>query len=208
MRRLIFTNLLTPLMFLILPTPIAGHLQNESMCTLTISESPAIRGIKLGMSVDQLLSLFPGSHERDHNKRALENSQAHPNFGIARLGFQPSEYSSAVQERFAGISWISVVAFDGQITEIMVSYQDPPKGPRWPHVDLFIAKLVETFGLPDLAEWLSTGVQSKTLKCSGFELRAGALSGGSFWLINRNYIDTWTERTAADEERKRKEFKP
>src|SRR5258708_40263616 len=87
--------------------------QNPSLCSLTPTQSPSIRGIKLGMSVDQVLSIFPESSQRPEIKAALGSTEGYPNYGVARLWFQLSTYPSICKDRFAGVQQISLVLFSG-----------------------------------------------------------------------------------------------
>src|SRR5687767_891314 len=83
------------------------QLPSQANCTLTLSQSPAIRGLKLGMTAEQLLSVFPESPQRAEFKQAIEKAQGYPNYGYARLYFQPMFSPAAVKDRFAGIEVIS-----------------------------------------------------------------------------------------------------
>jgi hypothetical protein len=189
--------------------PTFSQTSNQSTCNLTISQSPTVRGIRLGMSAEEVFALFPGSAERQDYKDAILSAQVSPNYGVARLYFQPAAYLSPAKERFSGIDSISITLFDGRATEISVAYTGYPKGPSWLNVDDFITKLSDAFALPSAKDWQTTGEFSKTLKCSGFEIRA-LLSNrnGYMSLSNNSYTETVRQRAAADEERRRREFKP
>jgi len=159
------------------------------------------------MSAQELLSALPGTSEEF--KHALDTSEGYPNFGVARAGFNTAND----MDRFAGIGSISVVVFDGRVTEITVSYHQYPRGPRWLKVDDFIAKLSEAFTLPAAGTWSLTGDREhdKSLTCSGWEIQALINNGagaGIFVLRNSAYKAVVQERAAADAERKRREFKP
>jgi hypothetical protein len=163
------------------------------------------------MSAEEVFALFPGSAERPENKNPMLSAQVPPNYGVARLSFWLATYLSPAKERFSGIDSISITLFDGRATEIAVTYTGYPKGPYWSNVDDFIAKLSEAFALPGARDWFQSGGDqfSKTLKCSGFEIRASNLNrNGSMSLSNNSYTETVRQRAAADEERKRREFKP
>src|SRR4030095_11362229 len=77
----------------------------QSKCTLTVARSPAIRGIKLGITSDQLFALPPESIE---SKPAVASAAGDPNYGVARLYFQPPVLPSPAKERFAGIDAIQM----------------------------------------------------------------------------------------------------
>jgi hypothetical protein len=183
--------------------------QNTPRCSLTSAQAPTIRGsVKLGMSMQELLSVFPGKNEVI--KHALDRSEGFPNFGVARLNI----YTTNDEDRFAGIESIDATVFDGRVAEIRVSYLTYPRGPQWLKVDDFIAKLSEAFTLQAAEDWGFSGdtnFDSKTLTCSGWEIEATIFHGGgagSFKLRNSVYNSVVKERAAADAERKRREFRP
>jgi hypothetical protein len=95
--------------------------KNTSKCSLTAAQAPAIRGIKLGMSAEEIVSIFPGSSQRPEIKMALESSEGYPNYGVARLYFQLPTYPTVAKGRFAGIDGISVTLFDGRVAELQVN---------------------------------------------------------------------------------------
>lgn len=188
-----------------------NQLSNQTKCSLTISQSPEIRGIRLGLNSEQVLSLFPGSSEKGETKRALAEAGNAPNYGVARLYFQPFMYPSPAKEAFAGIESYSITLFDGRVTEIHVRYSGTssiPKGPFWRNVDDFIARLSRAYNLPDAKDWEGSS-DTKTLKCADFVIEASTSSGaGMVELHNKAYVEKVRERSAAEEERVRHEFKP
>ena len=210
MNRLVIT--LAAIVSIAVPT--FSQTSNQSPCGLTINQSPTVRGIKLGMTAEQVFALFPESAERPENKNAMSAAESSPNYGVARLYFQLSQYPSSARGKFAGIDSISTTLFDGRVTEVRVDYAGPnsypSRGPAWPSVDDFIAKLSEAFALPGAKDWLQSVSQfSRTLKCGGFEIQASNLNrSGSISLRNNSYQETVNQRAAADEERRRREFKP
>ena len=183
---------------------------NQSTCNLTITQSPTVRGIRLGMSAEEVFALFPGGAESPENKNAMLSAQVPPNYGVASLYFYLWAYPPPSKERFSGIDSISITLFDGRATKISVAYTGYPKGPSWSTVDDFITKLSDAFALPGAKDWLQSGgdLYSKTLKCSGFEIRASNKGNASMALSNNSYTETVRQRAVADEERKRREFKP
>lgn len=190
----------------------SGHPTSQPKCNLSFAQSPAIRGIQLGMSTQAVLALFPGSSEREDVKRELAAAGGAPNYGVARLYFQPFTYPSPAKERFAGIEHYSITLFDGRVTELTVRYRghgSSPRGPFWKSVDDFLAKLVETYKLPEARDWDRRSLDEKALKCADYEVVASTSGGfGEIRLINRAYLEKVKERAAAEEERLRREFKP
>jgi len=154
--------------------------QEKQPCTLTLAGAPTINGLRLGMTTNELFALFPGSQD-DAELQASVSKPANK-FGGSSFVIQPGKYGS--KERFLGIGRISISLFDQRVSGLYIGYD----GPKWPHVDKFVAKFVEGTNLPAPDQWESypgMDTQMKTLRCKGFEIRlfAGG-QGGSL-----NYAD-------------------
>ena len=164
------------------------------------------------MTAEEVFSHFPGSNEDSFNKRAVESAARPPNYGLARIGFQRSLYPSPANEKLTGVDSISMTLFDDHVTDLHVQYAGPgsySRGPSWPNIDDFIAKLSEAFGLPEPKYWMDKGPLSKAINCSGFEIEATDVNGqGSVRIHNDAYLNTVRQRAMADEETRRREFKP
>jgi hypothetical protein len=205
MRRLILFMFLT-----IVPVSL-GQQPPGSKCALTIAQSPVIRGIRLGMTTEQLLAQFPGSSEDEQIKRELASAKGSPNFGLARIGFQPSygNYPASTKQRFAGINILSVALLDGKVVQIYVHY-DPPGEPglgvNWHNTDDFVRKISDGFNLPPPADW--TSGSSYALTCNGFDIKASSQQGGYIYLSEKGYNNEISERRAADDKKRQDAFKP
>src|SRR6266403_280708 len=64
--------------------------QSSSNCSLTMAAAPAINGLKLGMTSEEVLALFPGSKDDPDVRRYLVRSP--DQFGDAELVIRPSRY--------------------------------------------------------------------------------------------------------------------
>src|SRR4030095_7098060 len=84
-------------------------------CTLKLSQAPAVRGVKLGMTVDELFPLFPGMSDNAEVQRTISAAEGFPNFGEVAFSIYPSNWGN--KEQFAGISNVWVHAFDRRIKE-------------------------------------------------------------------------------------------
>jgi hypothetical protein len=200
--------------FFILPLiSISAHAQTggqQPTCKLTEANAPNIRGIRLGMSTRDLLALFPGSADRQEIKDALKEAGAVAGSETVRLTLVPATYSSG--ERFARIDAVSASLEKGRLVGFGVTYIGPgSNGPSWRNVDEWIAKLAEAFNLPSSQAWATSSEEnrSKVLRCSGFEIEATA-AGGTGALSVRSNADSRAEeeRMSAEQEKKRREFKP
>lgn len=182
---------------------------SSSKCNLTLANSPAIRGLRLGMTAEELMALFPGSAESNEVKNELALANNYPAFGVTRLSFASWQYPSAFKERFAGIESVLVTLLDKRVTEFTVQYSSPSSskmGVNWHGTEEFIARLSENFHLPPASYWelRSPG----TLSCNGFEISVWGDSGGRIMLRDNSYLEQVKERQMADDERRRREFKP
>lgn len=151
--------------------------QEQSACTLKLSEAPVINGLKLGMTVDEILALFSGS--KDDRELRAQLAKPPTQIGTSSFVVRPSKYENKAD--FAGISQITVSLLDGRVLRFHIGYD----GPEWPHVDKFVEQFRKGKDLPSVEEWKAfTGLdtQLKTLTCEGFEIRVFA--GGEGGSVN------------------------
>jgi hypothetical protein len=195
-------------------TSVSVYTQTQSAaaspCSLKVAQSPAVRGVKLGMKTQDLLALFPGSADRDDIRNVLAKVEGYPNFGVISIYIRPDEYST--KDRFEGVVNYSLLFVDGRLGEYQVQYRPPPFGPKWRQPDDFIAKLAEAYELPRPASWTTDqNVNAwKTLKCDGFQVRASTMNFQGALTVAAGEAP-WTtkqQRQAAFEENIRREFKP
>jgi hypothetical protein len=153
--------------------------QDKPPCTLTLAGAPQIKGLRLGMTPEQVLALFPGS-EQDMDLRS-EVSRPPSKFGVGGFVIRPDKYQS--KEPFAGITQINLSLLDGRVSSFTAGYN----GPEWPNVDKFVARFVEGTNLPAADAWepyMGMETQLKTLKCADFEIRVFTGGPGG----NLNYV--------------------
>jgi hypothetical protein len=152
--------------------------QDKEQCTLTITAAPAISGIKLGMTAQEVLSLFSGNKESVELRATL--TQPPGRFGMRTLQVTPIES----KDRFKGIRDATLRLVDDRVYNFRIGYE----GPEWPNVDRFVEKFVTGTNLPPASQWeayVGMDTQLKTLSCAGFtvQLFAGGTGG------NLNYAD-------------------
>jgi hypothetical protein len=175
---------------------------------LTMAQAaPAIGGLKLGITTEQVLALFPGSKD---DKEVLSSlSRPASRFGESSLTIKPGKYSS--NSKFDRISQISLTLLDGRVSTLYVGYD----GPVWENVDEFVAKFSEEKSLPTIDSWeayAGMDTQLKTLKCQDFEV--SLFAGGQNLEINYVHLRDLTaqrklkERRAAAAAEKKLESKP
>lgn len=177
----------------------------QSRCSLTEANSPDVRGVRLGMSLDQLLVLFPGSSKRKEMKEAIERAKAAAGSEAVYLTFDPAMDASG--DRFDGVDSVSAGIYKGRVMDINVLYV----GPTWRTIDEWVAKLSEAYHLPGVQEWVTgpNETPNRILKCGGIEIEAAIQGGGgSIRVRNPEPLKGTQERTVAEEERRRRTFKP
>lgn len=171
----------------------------QAMCTLTTAQAPEIGGLRLGMTAEQVLAVFPGSSE-DSEVRAQVSKPPSP-LGVSSLIIKPEKYAS--KAKFAGIRELSFTLLDGHVTTFGGVYN----GPQWKHVDEFIAKFSEGRTLPAADAWeayVGMDTQLKTLKCQGLEV--AIFAGGDGGNLNSVRIeDTVARQTLKDRKAKARE---
>jgi hypothetical protein len=177
----------------------ASDTQDKTGCKRTLEELPAFKGLKLGMTTEEVLAAFPGSKGDEELRPQL--SQPAGRFGTSSFIVKPAKYPN--KENFAGISQIAFSLLDGRVYTFTFSYT----GPAYSHVDKFVDKIVEGTNLPGADQWEAyqgLDTQMKTLSCKEFEIRVFAGGEGG----NLNYVllkDLLVENTLKDRRKKARE---
>jgi len=184
---------------------VTGQQPAPSRCTLTPANAPAIRGLRLGMTFDQLLSLFPNSGKRREMKASLDRAKTSTSDDIFYLAFEPATDASGNQ--FDGVDSVSVGVHKGRVIDFNVVYV----GTTWRSTDEWVTKLAESLGLPGRQVWVTGAHEhpSKTLKCTGIEIEAATQGGGgSIRVRDMDQVREIEESGNAREEKKRRAMKP
>jgi hypothetical protein len=159
-------------------TPDPGAAGRRAASLLTLAQAPVIGGLQLGMTIEQVLALFPGSSSDAEVQTSLDRP-ASP-FGVQSLVIKPERYSTT--KRVDRVSQITLTFLDGRVSILNVGYD----GPSWRHVDEFVAKFSEETKLPGADSWeayVGMDTQLKTLRCAEFEI--SLFAGGDN--VNINY---------------------
>lgn len=184
---------------------VTGQQSAQPKCPATEADSPTVRGVRLGMTVEQVLVLFPAAIKRKEARPAIEKAKAANSSDTVYMSFDPATDSG--KQQFVGVDSVSVGTYKGRVVDFSVLYL----GPTWKNIDEWIGKLSEAFNLPGAQEWAvgPDETPNKLLKCSGIEIE-GAIQGGSGSIRIRNteYLKGMDERANAHEEKKKREFKP
>ncbi|HSF24114.1 MAG TPA: hypothetical protein VLE20_07800 [Blastocatellia bacterium] len=176
----------------------------QSRCTLTEATSPNVRGLRLGMSTDQLLALFPGSTKRKEITEALAKAKTATSSEPLYLSLDPAR--DAVKDHFAGVDSVSAGLLNGRVVDFGAVYV----GAAWT-IDAWVAKLSESFGLPPLSAWVPGPSESpnRVLTCDGVVIEAATQGGSaSIRIRNTEALKGNEDQVNAAQEKRRRETKP
>lgn len=196
-------QLLALITILVLATLTFAQTQTENSstrrCELTLAQSPIIRGLKLGMTPDEVLALFPGRSENPTIRSAL--ADAPKAFGVARFTVTPARS----EKPFEGVNLFDFEFVDNNLTAFYVAYS----GPEWNNIREFISVLSSYLKLPGIEYWEPPDAETfKTLKCAGFEVRAQIGSANYLKVSNPLGSKTVVDRQNEAKEKARQTFKP
>jgi hypothetical protein len=175
----------------------------KSQCSLTLEQSPEIRGVRLGMSAEKLMAAFPADAHRMAIENALKEAKKADNYGFARANLFAG--NSEANPRLSGVGVITVEFLDERITTLHVSYS----GPEWKNTDQFIAKLSEAFRLPTVDHWrYEPGANMKSLTCDGFLIQVYTGRTSDVMVKASSALQVVNDRREAVKEKERQAFKP
>lgn len=205
----------TPLAFGQIPSPS----ESTSVCNLTFAQLPAIRGLKLGMSLNEVMALFPGVSDDDVVRGRLNNAKRPlpPSFtpgsdGYGLVSIQVS-LSSYPNPNFTGIYNVQLQFFDEKLISLYLSYS----ATIWNNADELVGKLVEAYKLPGIVAWSSNNTNQRGLQCKDFSLGISASVGSigdsslQLTLLKSGWDDIrrqQQERRAAAIAKAQRDFKP
>jgi len=175
-------------------------------CKLTLAQAPVIRGLRLGMTSDELFAIFP-ANEREEFDRAqqLKSAELPPNYGYTSFQFNLSRY--ATKDRFTGISDLSFRLFDRKVVSIYANYSNTPQFDRQGQL---MEIITGQFGLPEFKDWPGYNEywNSPSLSCEGFRFQVNGLSGYfSISVTDPTHTKIMEDRKQADLAQKRVGFK-
>lgn len=203
MNRIVFTCLL----LLLIAGTLTGQTIDQSYtgCNLAKEKAPAIRGIKLGMTSDEVHAVVPGI--REDYKDFVSRARNFPQFGSAFMNSNMLD-----KDKFNGIEGFNFQFFDDHLVQYHVYYRGPNsnlRGPSWPKSDDLIARFADAYHLPGPANWVEDA-GSRVLRCKGFEVRINASNGAQIIVgeAGNPWVAEQKKRRDAYEEQLRRDFKP
>jgi hypothetical protein len=182
----------------------------QGRCTLTVAQSPELRGFKLGAKIEETLARFPGTSAPKPDE-----------FGFTRKSLQFADDIGAVsscggcyetifsRQRVSGFDGVSAVyldVLDGRISAMQISYSFTTP---WNSLDEFVARVSESLKLPNAWSDYKVGKwPHKRLDCDGWRIEANAIVGGELLLQDAVAEQTLNKRKVEKEQRQRGTFKP
>src|SRR5262245_8398485 len=129
MTRILFVSLFTSILTITAFGQTQNQPENTPVCNLSLSQSPVIRGIRLGMKPEEWLKLFPGSAQDEKIKAILDEPPKYPRYGWKDVTFQPTVEQNQLKQspylsgkEFSGIQQVSLTLFDNQIMAVLIYY--------------------------------------------------------------------------------------
>jgi hypothetical protein len=171
--------------------------QSENRCTVGLDNTPTIRGLKLGQTLQQVKGILPTL------LKAGSNATRDPGIGAleSRVRVNTPVYLAA----FAGIEQVNVLFLDDRLVQMNFVYD---RNVRWQKGSEFTSKISESLKMPNVWE---DSIGGSILNCNGFFLRAeiGYYSSASQLLIKQTNLSAEMDRRIkARDEKQRGSFKP
>ncbi|MCI0661456.1 MAG: hypothetical protein L0220_10315 [Acidobacteria bacterium] len=176
-----------------------------STCKLTLAQAPAIRGLRLGMTIEEIFTFFP-ANQREEIDRAekLKSAEFPPNYGFTSFGFHISNYPKS--DQFTGIYSFNIGLLDRKVVNIQAYYSQTPQYDR---MSQLMESITRQFSLPEFKQWPGYNEywSNPSLTCDGFIFKAGQHGPFLIELTDQTYKKVVEERKQADLAKKREEFK-
>ncbi len=210
------------LLFLVSATSFAFSQTSESgsTCQLSSAQMPAIRGIKLGMHINDLLQVLYDDTSSVNSNSLAANLKGYPEYGRYNLSFSPHSSTNIIpflsKEKFPGIEDISVTFFDDRIISFTIRYTNfhrDKSAPVWNSVQELIGKFVKAYKLPESPSWFIESTDTAFLTCADFKavLKADMVGGGLTFIdvrLLKDLAPTIKARREEDMQKRREAFKP
>ena len=176
-------------------------------CNLTKAQAPVIHGIPLGMSIDELLAVFPRSKEQNDTRSAL--AKADVQYGSTSLYLSRNSYPDS-KAFVNNLESYRIGILDGRVNSIDVNYSFPGNW-NWDG-DTWIDKISESLNLPTREKWPGGKYDySREIVCQGFSVQSRGSGSDAYISINAttpHVSKVVNERRNLEAEKRRREFIP
>lgn len=145
----------------------------DKKCTYSASSLPAVRGLRLGMSVEELEARYKGLRVPLPNSNGYAEVVLFVEVTESKPDVSPGR-GIAVIKRQSFPEWVGVekmiLSFvDARLSDFTILYTAGE--PDWRSSEEFAASVTASFGIP-LKSWKKWGVYAMYLECAGFRVEA------------------------------------
>lgn len=181
----------------------------EGSCTEQSVRTITLRGLRLGMTADEVFVLVPRANRVEESKAAINAPPRYSNYGVVGAGFQAEELdASPSASKWHGVNRVGLTFFDGRLVGFSVIYAGFEQGgAKWNGVDEFLLRLAEPLRLPSPVYWDTSG-DSKRLKCGQIQLEVSGNGGGTFSTFDYAHQAETRRRYQEELAARRRAFKP
>ena len=193
------------------PTPTPAPSKPAPLCTLTLEQAPTVHGLRLGLTVSEVIAILPGyktmieyrlKQPTSRQSLAMHRIQVQ----IPDLRFAETEEQKALARQMAPLSYITMEFYEGKVARLAFQYASYTDVLQWDS-QTWTQKLAESFGLPNFESWRKDGNGQAVLICTGFEAST-SLYQPSFTLTDTIAFAKAKDWLAAENIRLRREYKP
>jgi hypothetical protein len=188
-----------------MPRPEPPPPPQKPACKMTLAQAPVIRGLRLGMTSDELFAIFPANeHEEFDRAQQLRSAELPPKYGHTFFDLYTSKYPT--KDQFTGIGNIRFDLFDKKVVSIIANYTNTP---QFDSAGQLMEIITRHFGLPEYKGGPRSEYWNGTsLSCEGFRFQVSGLSGAfSIVLTDPTYKKIMEDRVQADRAKTREGFK-
>jgi hypothetical protein len=202
------------LFFILMMAGLNIYGQQSTVCGLQINDAPVLRGFSLQTTKSEIQKIFPKVKITEANKFGVSSFMISffpvpdriPSFGQEEA---PNSINTEKFPAFKGIDSIEFEMLDNKVSVLKINYDGTTK---WRDHAEFIERISETLKLPKSWKYpkiLDDDFKLPFLECAGFTLEANLIGGnGILKLTNNEALKIISQRKLADEENRKKEFKP
>lgn len=168
----------------------SGKAQENQKCTVGLSNAPEVRGLRLGMSVDEFKTRFPVTTREtlySVNPTVVVPGVPGPDrFGVINMPAKAlgilSEAEVANNPQLKDVEIRQALFVDGRLAHFRIVYQDDKA--KWENLAQFAVKTSESLGFP-LEAWEPKKDAAKSFLSSeyDYDLDVGGYSNPELYLI-------------------------
>ena len=140
---------------------VGGIAHGQATCSDASIAGFSSRGIKLGLTVNDVITIFATTDEERFRLRSGSRS-TNDDIGYESFGASP-----IANEQFSGISHYGFQFLDGRLVSFSVNYLKP----KWSSVMQFRDKLGESINLPKTDEWKAEFANRISTDCGNYTIK-------------------------------------